>query len=107
MTPRNPPTDPDGDSRYEDVNGTGKSEIVDVQALFTNQEIEVVQENSNALNFNGDWTVSVGDIRKLFTERDRKDGIHYLSDGRGKECGRRRCGTVDRNCRRRRGCIGS
>lgn len=65
---RNPPTDPDGDGLYEDINGDGESNIVDVQALFKNQENEVIQNNPSAFDFNGDGTVNVVDVQKLFSE---------------------------------------
>ncbi len=65
---QSPPTDPDGDGLYEDINGDSKSDIVDVQALFKNQENETIQNNANAFDFNGDGTVNVVDVQKLFSE---------------------------------------
>jgi len=65
---RNQPTDPNGDGLYEDINGDGESNIVDVQALFKNQENEVIQNNPSAFDFNGDGTVNVVDVQKLFSE---------------------------------------
>ncbi|MBX0324347.1 hypothetical protein EGH21_15055 [Halomicroarcula sp. F13] len=64
----NAPTDPDGDGLYEDVNGDGEFDIVDVQALFANLEGDTVQNNAANFDFNGDGTVDVVDVQKLFTE---------------------------------------
>lgn len=60
------PTDSDGDGRYEDINGDGDSDIVDVQALFTNSDDETIQNNPTAFDFNGDGSVNVVDVQKLF-----------------------------------------
>lgn len=65
---QNQPTDPDEDGFYEDISGDGESDIVDVQALFTNRENEVVQNNPNAFDFNEDGTVNVVDVQRLFSE---------------------------------------
>jgi|AntRauTorcE11897_2_1112592.scaffolds.fasta_scaffold00010_123 PKD repeat protein len=64
----NVPTDPDDDGLYEDVNGDGQFDIVDVQALFANLDDETVEDNSDKFNFNGDETLDVVDVQKLFTE---------------------------------------
>lgn len=63
-----PPTDPDGDGLYEDINGDGESDIVDVQALFTNLDDETIRSNPDAFDFNGDSSVNVVDVQKLFSE---------------------------------------
>lgn len=47
-----PPTDPDGDGLYEDINGDGESDIGDVHALFTNADDETIQTNPDAFDFN-------------------------------------------------------
>lgn len=62
------PTDPDGDGLYEDINGDGESDIVDVQALFSNSDDETIQNNPEAFDFNGDGSVNVVDVQKLFNE---------------------------------------
>jgi len=62
------PTDPDGDRLYEDINGDGESDIVDVQALFSNSDDETIQNNPDAFDFNGDGSVNVVDVQKLFNE---------------------------------------
>jgi hypothetical protein len=60
------PTDPDDDGLYEDINGDGESDIVDVQALFSNSDDEVIQNNPGAFDFNDDGSVNVADVQKLF-----------------------------------------
>ncbi|WP_170938207.1 CARDB domain-containing protein [Halorubrum sp. Hd13] len=62
------PTDPDDDGLYEDVNGDGQFNIVDVQALFANLDDETIENYPDAFDFNGDGTVDVVDVQKLFTE---------------------------------------
>jgi hypothetical protein len=64
----NAPTDPDGDGVYEDVNGDGQVDVGDAQALFTNTEDPVVQNNVDAFDFNGDGIVDVGDAQALFAD---------------------------------------
>jgi len=65
---QNSPTDPDDDGLYEDVNGDGQFNIVDVQALFANLDDETIENYPDAFDFNGDGTVNVVDVQKLFTE---------------------------------------
>jgi hypothetical protein len=60
------PTDPDGDGLYEDVNGDGDVNVGDAQALFSNAQDPVVQNNKAAFDFNGDGSVNVGDAQALF-----------------------------------------
>ncbi|SFK75726.1 Abnormal spindle-like microcephaly-assoc'd, ASPM-SPD-2-Hydin [Halogranum rubrum] len=64
----NAPTDPDGDGRYEDVNGNGEFNIVDVQALFQNYESDGVQNYPEAFDFNGNGEVNIVDVQALFIE---------------------------------------
>ena len=61
----NPPTDPDGDGKYEDINGDGVLDSSDTQAFFDN--LNSLRGNS-AFDFNGDGTVDVVDVQKLSTE---------------------------------------
>jgi PKD repeat protein len=63
-----PPTDPDGDCEYEDVNGDGETDVVDVQALFANREDRAMHEHAAAFDFNDDGRLDVVDVQKLFTE---------------------------------------
>jgi hypothetical protein len=65
----NPPTDPNGDRLYEDIDGDGTFDIFDVQALFNGLESNVVQNNPEAFNFNEDdnpTEVTIFDIQGLF-----------------------------------------
>ncbi|QIO24603.1 malectin domain-containing carbohydrate-binding protein [Haloarcula sp. JP-L23] len=62
----NAPTDPDGDGKYEDVNGDGSVNVGDAQALFANSDDPVVQDNVEAFDFNEDGSVNVGDAQALF-----------------------------------------
>jgi PKD repeat protein len=64
----NPPTDPDNDGVYEDINGDGRVDIVDVQGFFNNYEGETVQNNPDAFDFNGDGRVNIVDVQQLFSE---------------------------------------
>jgi uncharacterized membrane protein len=62
------PGDLDGDGLYEDVNGDGELNIGDAQALFSNRDAPVVQDNIEAFDFNGDGSVNAGDAQALFNE---------------------------------------
>ena len=64
----NQPTDPDGDGRYEDLNGDGESDIADVQAMFANRDDELIRGNPDAFDFNDDGTADVVDVQRLFDE---------------------------------------
>jgi glucose/arabinose dehydrogenase/PKD repeat protein len=64
----NPPTDPDGDGLYEDVNGNSQFNIVDVQALFVNRDDPVIRNNPKKFDFNENGRVNVVDVQKLFNE---------------------------------------
>ena len=66
-----PPTDPDEDGRYEDINGDGAFTIVDVQALFANRNSNAVQDKSSLFDFNGDGSMTVVDVQRLFVEATR------------------------------------
>mgnify|MGYP006290704991 CR=1 FL=1 len=62
----NAPMDPDGDGKYEDVNGDGDVNVGDAQAIFANTDDPVVQDYVAAFDFNGDGSVNVGDAQALF-----------------------------------------
>ena len=64
----NPPTDTDGDGLYEDVNGNGDFNIVDVQAFFQNYQSDSVQDHPAAFDFNDNGEVNVVDVQALFIE---------------------------------------
>ncbi|RLM89321.1 PKD domain-containing protein [Halobellus sp. Atlit-38R] len=63
-----PVTDVDDDGVYEDINGDGEFNIVDIQGLFVNLDDEAVQDNPAYFDFNGDGTVDVVDVQALFNE---------------------------------------
>lgn len=60
------PTDPDGDGRYEDINGDGEFDAVDVQALFTTHDEPAVRNEPAAFDFNEDGTTGIVDVQRLF-----------------------------------------
>jgi len=62
------PTDPDGDGVYEDINGDGTFDIVDVQALFANVDDPTIQDNPESFDVNDDGTVDVVDAQALYSE---------------------------------------
>ncbi|PSQ10069.1 cell surface protein, partial [Halobacteriales archaeon QS_7_68_65] len=64
----NPPTDPDGDGLYEDVNGDGELTQADAQALYDNLDDPTVQNNVDAFDFNGDGSVTQADAQALYDE---------------------------------------
>ncbi|WP_154020960.1 dockerin type I domain-containing protein [Haloarcula sp. CBA1127] len=59
------PSDPDGDGLYEDVNGDGAINIVDVDALSRNLETTAAGANWTAYDYTGDDRTDVGDIQWL------------------------------------------
>jgi hypothetical protein len=64
----NPPTDSDHDGVFEDVNGDGRANIVDVQAFFENQDDDAVTAHPSRFDFNDDGRYSPSDIQALFSE---------------------------------------
>ena len=62
------PTDPDGDGRYEDVNGNGQVDYDDVVVLFTEKETGAVQNHPDAYDFNDNSGVDFDDIVDLAGE---------------------------------------
>ncbi|AWB27528.1 glycoside hydrolase family 9 protein [Halococcoides cellulosivorans] len=65
--PTNPAaTDPDGDGKYEDVNGNGKVDFPDVNTLFQNTDTASQQGNLEFYDFNGDGGVDLDDVLALF-----------------------------------------
>jgi hypothetical protein len=66
--------DPDDDGLYEDVRGTGRFSILDVQVLFNNIGSPQVQNNSEMFNFQQTYSdVSTLDVQALFTEYKKKN----------------------------------
>ena len=62
-----PPTDPNGDGLYEDVNGDGEVNYADVVDLFENFDSAAVQNNPEAFDFNGNGRLDFDDIITLFS----------------------------------------
>jgi subtilisin family serine protease len=62
------PTDPDGDGRYEDIDGDGEVTMDDVQAFSQMLHSDKVQNNPQFFDFNNDGDVSVADLQMLFDE---------------------------------------
>lgn len=69
-----PPQDPDDDGLYEDLNGDGTFDIVDVQATLQNYERFQpggdLEAYADALDFNQDGSVDIVDVQKLLLELD-------------------------------------
>jgi hypothetical protein len=59
-----PPTDPDSDGSYEDVNGDSRTTTGDVQALFAN--LDAASQDAAIYDYNGDGRVTTGDVQALF-----------------------------------------
>lgn len=64
-----PPTDPDGDGVFEDLNGDGEVNIVDVQALYTVRDDETVKQNVAIFDVNGDGDVDIADVQALYADQ--------------------------------------
>ncbi|AWB27116.1 glycosyl hydrolase family 18 protein [Halococcoides cellulosivorans] len=65
-----PPTDPDGDGLYEDLNGNGHWGFPDVNLLFQHTDDPRVVDHTAAYDFDGDGQVDMQDVLALF-EHDR------------------------------------
>ncbi|RJS72963.1 hypothetical protein CW714_03870 [Methanophagales archaeon] len=64
----NPPTDPDGDGLYEDMNGNGRKDFNDVVVFFNNMEWIGANEPVQCFDFNGNGRIDFDDIVILFGE---------------------------------------
>jgi PKD repeat protein len=64
----NPPTDPDGDGLYEDLNANGRKDFNDVVVFFQKMEWIAASEPLAAFNFNGNTRIDFNDIVLLFGE---------------------------------------
>jgi PKD repeat protein len=60
--------DPDGDGSYDDVNGDGRVDVVDVQALYANHEEPSVRYARDYFNFSAGGGIDAADARALFEE---------------------------------------
>jgi len=63
-----PPTDPDGDGFYEDVNGNGRMDYDDVTLLFEELESDAVTMNVDAYDFNENGQIDYDDVVDLYEE---------------------------------------
>lgn len=62
------PTDPDGDGRFEDLNGNGRMDFADVALLFEHLDGDAVQLNKAAYDFNDNGRVDYDDVVDLYEE---------------------------------------
>ncbi|WP_188882936.1 alkaline phosphatase PhoX [Halarchaeum grantii] len=62
------PSDPDGDGRYEDVNGNGRVDYDDVVLLFDRMESKSVASNARSFDFNENDRLDYADIVHLYEE---------------------------------------
>lgn len=65
-----PPQDADGDGVFEDINGDGNVDIVDLQALYVVRHDEIVQQNTGSFDINDDGVVDIVDIQRLYYEME-------------------------------------
>lgn len=64
----NPAQDLDGDGDYEDVNGDGAVDLLDVQTLFSDRDGPAVTNSPEAFDYNGDGEFTLSDIQALFAQ---------------------------------------
>jgi PKD repeat protein len=64
----NPPTDPDSDGLYEDLNGNGRKDFNDVVLMFNQMQWIAANEPLGTFDFNGNGRIDFNDIVKLFGE---------------------------------------
>ena len=64
----NPPTDPDDDGLYEDINGNGRKDFDDVVVFYENLEWVPDNEPVECFDFNGNGRIDFDDIVELYEE---------------------------------------
>jgi len=64
----NPPTDPDGDCIYEDLNGNGRLDFADVVLYFNQMTWIAANEPVSAFDLNKNGRIDFADIVALFNE---------------------------------------
>jgi PKD repeat protein len=64
----NPPTDPDGDCLFEDLNANNRKDFNDVVLMFNQMQWVAANEPVSAFDFNGNGRIDFNDIVKLFGE---------------------------------------
>nr|WP_303645294.1 alkaline phosphatase PhoX [Salinirubrum litoreum] len=62
------PTDPDGDGKFEDLNGNGRIDYDDIVLLFEQFESDAVRLNPAAFDFNENGELDYDDIVTLYEE---------------------------------------
>ncbi|RKD88111.1 alkaline phosphatase PhoX [Halopiger aswanensis] len=62
------PTDPDGDGKFEDLNGNGRFDYDDIVVLFEHLEDDAVQLNDAAYDFNENGRIDYDDVVELYEE---------------------------------------
>jgi PKD repeat protein len=60
------PTDPDGDGRYEDVNGNGRKDFADVVLYFNQMSWIAANEPPSAFDCNANGRIDFADVVWLF-----------------------------------------
>jgi PKD repeat protein len=65
---QDPPTDPDSDGLYEDLNDNTRKDFNDVVVMFNQMQWIAANEPVNAFDFNGNGRIDFNDIVKLFGE---------------------------------------
>jgi plastocyanin len=63
-----PPSDPDGDGQFEDLNGNGQLDYDDVVVLFESGDSPVIGNNADLFDFNDNGRFDFNDIVRLFEE---------------------------------------
>jgi PKD repeat protein len=61
-----PPTDPNGDGMYEDLNGNGRIDFNDVVLFFHHLEWIGAQDGSGYFDFNHNGRIDFDDVVRLF-----------------------------------------
>jgi PKD repeat protein len=64
----NPPTDPDNDGIYEDLNGNGRKDYNDLQLFFSNLVWIANNEPVAPFDFNGNGRIDFNDLQVLYGE---------------------------------------
>jgi PKD repeat protein len=64
----NPPTDPDNDQLYEDLNANGRKEFNDIVLMFNQMQWIAAHEPIRAFDFKGNSRIDFNDIVRLFGE---------------------------------------
>jgi secreted PhoX family phosphatase len=64
----NAPTDPDGDGKFEDLNGNGRLDYDDVTLLFEHIEDDAVRLHVDAYDFNENGKIDYDEVTELYGE---------------------------------------